>query len=173
MSKTKCDRIYAAAGTAACLWADGVLGTVKMRILDANLRERKAIPVTGIPNRVRVSPSGRMVAWTLFVGGDSYATLDFSTRTAIYDTKTGTLFKTLETFAVTLDGKPYQSIDVNYWGVTFTDDDNTFYATLYTKRPPLPRQRRLRQANRAHGARPRRMPVALPRRHQDRVQVGY
>lgn len=133
VSKTKCDRIYAAAGTAACLWADGVLGTVKMRILDANLRERKAIPVTGIPNRVRVSPSGRIVAWTLFVGGDSYATLDFSTRTAIYDTKTGTLFKTLETFAVTLDGKPYQSIDVNYWGVTFTDDDNTFYATLYTK----------------------------------------
>lgn len=133
VSKTKCDRIYAASSTVACVWADGVLGTVKMRILDANLRERKAIPVTGIPNRVRVSNSGRMVAWTLFVGGDSYATLDFSTRTGIYDTKTGTLYKTLETFDVIKDGKPYRSIDVNYWGVTFADDDNTFYATLYTK----------------------------------------
>ncbi|MGP3926986.1 hypothetical protein [Streptomyces sp. 8N616] len=133
VSKTKCDRIYAAAGTVACLYADGILGTVTMRVLDADLKERKAIPVSGIPNRVRVSTSGRMVSWTAFVGGDSYATLDFSTRTGIYDTKTGTLFKTLETFAVTKDGKPYQSVDVNYWGVTFTDDDNTFYATMYTK----------------------------------------
>ncbi|MGP3947515.1 TolB family protein [Streptomyces sp. 7N604] len=133
VSKTKCDRIYAAARTVACLYADGILGTVKMRILDADLRERKAIPVSGIPNRVRVSTSGRMVSWTAFVGGDSYATLDFSTRTGVYDTKTGTLFKTLETFDVIKDGKPYQSVDVNYWGVTFTDDDNTFYATMYTK----------------------------------------
>ncbi|MFD7259017.1 TolB family protein [Streptomyces sp. NPDC059874] len=133
VSKTKCDRIYAAAGTVACLYADGVLGTVTMRILDADLQERKSIPVSGIPNRVRVSTSGRMVSWTAFVGGDSYATLDFATRTGIYDTKTGALFKTLETFAVTKDGKPYQSADVNFWGVTFTADDNTFYATMYTQ----------------------------------------
>ncbi|WP_367325808.1 hypothetical protein [Streptomyces sp. HUAS ZL42] len=133
VSKTKCDRIYAAVRTVACLYADGVLGTVTMRILDTNLRERKAIEVSGVPNRVRVSASGRMVSWTAFVGGDSYATLNFATRTGIYDTKTKTLFKTLETFSVVKDGKPYQSVDVNYWGVTFTDDDNTFYATMYTK----------------------------------------
>ncbi|MFE0252376.1 TolB family protein [Streptomyces sp. NPDC059010] len=133
VSKTKCDRVYAAAGTAACLFADGVLGKVTMRILDADLKERKAIPVSGVPNRVRVSASGRMVSWTAFVGGDSYATLNFATRTGIYDSRTGTLFKTLETFSVIKDGKPYQSLDVNYWGVTFTDDDNTFYATMYTK----------------------------------------
>lgn len=132
VSATKCDRVYAAAGTAACLFADGVLGTVSMRVLDADLKERKAIEVSGVPNRVRVSASGRMVSWTAFVGGDSYATLNFATRTGIYDTKTGTLFKTLETFAVTRDGKPYQSVDVNFWGVTFTADDNTFYATMYT-----------------------------------------
>ncbi|WP_225320783.1 TolB-like translocation protein [Streptomyces luteolifulvus] len=133
VSKTKCDRVYAAQGTVACLYADGVLGSVTMRILDADLKERKAIEVSGVPNRVRVSASGRMVSWTAFVGGDSYATLNFATRTGIYDTKTGTLFKTLETFSVVKDGKPYQSVDVNYWGVTFTSDDNTFYATMYTK----------------------------------------
>ncbi|MGH3863398.1 hypothetical protein [Actinokineospora sp.] len=132
VSTTKCDRVHAAAGTGACLFADGVIGTVWLRVLDADLRERKAIEISGVPNRVRVSASGRMVAWTAFVGGDSYATLNFATRTGIYDTKTGTVFKTLETFAVTRDGKPYQSVDVNYWGVTFTADDNTFYATMYT-----------------------------------------
>ncbi|MEU6619754.1 hypothetical protein ABZ926_03025 [Streptomyces litmocidini] len=133
VSKTKCDRVYAAAGTVACLYADGVLGTVTMRVLSPDLKERKTIPVSGVPNRVRVSASGRMVSWTSFVGGDSYATLDFATRTGIYDTQTGTLFKTLETFSVVKDGKPYQAADVNYWGVTFTKDDNTFYATMYTK----------------------------------------
>ncbi|MBB4987303.1 hypothetical protein [Streptomyces nymphaeiformis] len=133
VSPTKCDRAYAAAGTVACLYADGALGTVTMRVLSPDLKERKAIPVSGVPNRVRVSASGRMVSWTSFVGGDSYATLNFATRTGIYDSRTGTLFKTLETFSVVKDGKPYQASDVNYWGVTFTGDDNTFYATLYTK----------------------------------------
>ncbi|MET9734644.1 hypothetical protein ABZZ79_29610 [Streptomyces sp. NPDC006458] len=133
VSGTKCDRVYAAAGTVACLYADGVLGTVTMRVLGPDLKERRTIPVSGVPNRVRVSGSGRMVSWTAFVGGDSYATLNFATRTGIYDTRTGTLFKTLETFHVVKDGKPYQSLDVNYWGVTFTGDDNTFYATMYTK----------------------------------------
>ncbi|MCJ1676010.1 hypothetical protein MTF65_01250 [Streptomyces sp. APSN-46.1] len=133
VSKTKCDRVYAAAGTVGCLHADGILGTVAIRVLDADLKELKAIPVSGVPNRVRVSTSGRMVSWTAFVGGDSYATLNFATRTGIYDTETGTLFKTLETFSVIKDGKPYQSVDVNYWGVTFTKDDNTFYATMYTE----------------------------------------
>jgi len=133
VATTTCDRVYAVAGTVGCLFADGVLGTVKLRVLDADLRERKVIPISGIPNRIRVSPTGRMVSWTAFVGGDSYATLDFSTRTGIYDTRTGTLFRTLETFSVVKDGKPYRSIDVNYWGVTFADDDNTFYATMYTK----------------------------------------
>ncbi|MFB6840322.1 TolB family protein [Streptomyces sp. NPDC056361] len=133
VSSTKCDRVYAAAGTVACLYSDGVLGTVTMRLLSPDLKERRTIPVSGVPNRVRVSASGRMVSWTSFVGGDSYATLNFATRTGIYDTRSGTLFKTLETFSVVKDGKPYRSADVNFWGVTFTKDDNTFYATMYTK----------------------------------------
>ncbi|MEU8527588.1 MFS transporter [Streptomyces sp. NPDC048629] len=36
-------------------------------------------------------------------------------------------------YPVVKDGKPYRSADVNYWGVTFTEDDNTFYATMHTK----------------------------------------
>lgn len=132
VSQTKCDRIYAAAGTAACLYSDGVLGKVTLSILDQDLRPRDVIPVAGVPSRVRVSASGRMVAWTAFVGGDDYATLDFSTRTGIYDTHSGMLLKSLESFAVTREGEPYQAADINYWGVTFARDDNTFYATMYT-----------------------------------------
>lgn len=136
VSNLKCDRIYAAAGTGACLYSDGVLGQVEMHILDRDLKQRQSFPVFGIPNRVRVSPSGRMVAWTMFVDSDSYATLDFSTRAGIYDTRTGERLDTLETLAITRDGQPYQAVDANFWGITFTDDDNKFYATMHTEGRP-------------------------------------
>ena len=131
VSDVKCDRIYAAAGTGACLRADGVLGKVRLVLLDEDLKEVDSIPVTGLPNRVRVSASGRMVAWTLFVDGEGYAELDFSTRTGIWDTRTGERIDTLEGFEVTKDGKPLRTADMNFWGVTFTADDNRFYATLH------------------------------------------
>ena len=37
---------------------------------------------------------------------------------------------TLETFTAYVDGGVYKSVDINLWGVTFTADDNTFYATM-------------------------------------------
>ncbi|GII63983.1 TolB-like translocation protein; signal peptide [Sphaerisporangium krabiense] len=132
VSALKCDRAYAAAGTVACLTPVGPLGATSLLVLDASLRERRSVPLRGFPNRLRVSASGRMVAWTLFIDGHSYATTGFSTQAGILDTRTGRLVKSLEDFAITLDGRPYRNPDVNFWGVTFTRDDNRFYATLST-----------------------------------------
>jgi hypothetical protein len=39
----------------------------------------------------------------------------------------------METFSVTKDGRPYRAADMNYWGVTFAADDNTFYATMHAQ----------------------------------------
>jgi WD40-like Beta Propeller Repeat len=100
--------------------------------LDAQLTSKREIPLVGLPNRARVSASGRMLAWTVFVTGDSYNGGLFSTRAGILDTATGDLAGTLEDYAVTLDGKPYQAADLNFWGVTFTRDDRHFYATMST-----------------------------------------
>ena len=36
----------------------------------------------------------------------------------------------LETFTVTRDGKPFKSVDFNFWGVTFRQEPGLFYATL-------------------------------------------
>ncbi|MEU6232112.1 TolB-like translocation protein [Kitasatospora sp. NPDC047058] len=128
-----CLRFHAAAGTGICLQAvHGLLeDTYRAVVLDADLHERRGYDLAGIPTRARVSPSGHLVAWTVFVGGDSYAGTDFSTRTTILDTRTWTLQDDLETYAVTLDGKPYRAADTNIWGVTFADDEH-FYATLAT-----------------------------------------
>ncbi|WP_157430834.1 hypothetical protein [Actinomadura macra] len=132
VTPVECDRAYAAAGTVACLRPVGALSAGALVVMDARLQERRRIPLTGFPNRLRVSASGRMVAWTLFIDGHSYATTGFSTQAGILDTRTGRLVKTLEDFTITKDGVPYRNMDVNFWGVTFTADDNRFYATLST-----------------------------------------
>ncbi|MFI5675728.1 TolB-like translocation protein [Streptomyces cellulosae] len=130
----KCARFYAAAGTGICLQSrPGVLkNSNRALLLDADLRTLRTFPLAGTPSRARVSPSGRFVAWTVFVSGESYSSAFFSTRTSILDTRTMRLTPSLETFSVTLDGKPYDASDINFWGVTFASDDDTFYATLNT-----------------------------------------
>jgi hypothetical protein len=128
----QCDRAHAAAATVACLApVDAFVGT-RLLVLDRRLRPLRELALTGFPNRLRVSASGRMVAWTLFVDGHSYATTGFSTSAGILDTTTGAVVASLEEFSSTLDGVPYRAADVNFWGVTFAPDDNRFYATMST-----------------------------------------
>ncbi|WP_406513358.1 hypothetical protein OG851_35360 [Streptomyces sp. NBC_00161] len=133
-SGVSCLRFYAAAGTGICLQADkgGVQESYRAVVLDAHLKEASAHPLAGIPTRARVSPGGHLVAWTVFVGGDSYAGTNFSTRTSLLDLRTGKLDASLEDFAIRKDGKAYRNTDVNFWGVTFAADERTFYATLAT-----------------------------------------
>lgn len=131
VSGLECVRVYAAAGTGVCVHPD-TPWSYQLVVLDSQLRQLRSFAVPGLPNRARVSASGRMVAWTTFVGGDSYSSGGFSTRTGVLDTRTGTLVMSLEDFTVTREGRPYRSADVNYWGVTFTADDNAFYATMST-----------------------------------------
>ena len=132
VSSLTCARVYAAGGTGLCLRQDGDLTTYQLAVLGGDLTVKREIPLVGVPNRARVSASGRMVAWTVFVTGDSYNGGQFSTRAGILDTVGNQLVGTLEDYAVTLDGKPYQAVDENFWGVTFAADDNTFYATMST-----------------------------------------
>ncbi|WP_030868765.1 TolB family protein [Streptomyces sp. NRRL F-2747] len=133
-SGVSCLRFHADAGTGICLQADkgGVQESYRAVVLDAHLKEVSAHPLAGIPTRARVSPGGHLVAWTVFVGGDSYAGTNFSTRTSLLDLRTGTFDASLEDFAIRKDGKAYRNADVNFWGVTFAADERTFYATLAT-----------------------------------------
>ncbi|MFD3479249.1 TolB family protein [Streptomyces sp. NPDC058695] len=133
-SGVKCLRFYASSGTAVCLRAErgAMQDTYTARVLDSRLEEKAHYALPGIPSRARVSPSGRYAAWTVFVGGDSYAGTNFSTRAAIVDTRTGHLTPTLEAFRVVKDGRTYRAADINFWGITFAADDRHFYATLAT-----------------------------------------
>ncbi|WP_406365835.1 TolB family protein [Streptomyces sp. NBC_01546] len=133
-SDLTCQRFHAAAGTGVCLRSTpGALAQDNQAlIVDADLRTRRSFPLAGTPSRARVSPSGRFAAWTVFVSGESYGAAFFSTRTSILDTRDWRLEASLEEFTVLMDGREYRAADVNFWGVTFAKDDDTFYATLST-----------------------------------------
>ena len=102
-------------------------------VLDADVRTRHTLTLTGLPSRARVSPNGRIGAMTTFVSGDSYTSPGaFSTRTNLIDLASGRTIADLEKFTVTKDGRRIHSQDFNFWGVTFGRDSDEFYATLAT-----------------------------------------
>jgi hypothetical protein len=135
VGELSCDRFAAARGTAICLRLkpDSLPPLTEMLVLDANLQEIHRETLPGTPSRARVSPNGRIVNWTLFVTGDSYAATGFSTRTGLYNLDKKRLIKSIETLPILVDGERYFASDVNYWGITFAADGNRFYLTMGSK----------------------------------------
>lgn len=130
-----CERVYFAAGHGICMGVapSGVEYTAS--VFNSKLRREHTITLTGLPSRTRVSPDGRYGAMTVFVTGDSYLSSPtaFSTRTSILEMASGKQVGQLEQFKVEKDGAPFDSVDFNFWGVTFDPSDSDhFYATLGT-----------------------------------------
>lgn len=130
-----CERVYFAAGHGICMGVapSGVEYTAS--VFNSKLQREHTITLTGLPSRTRVSPDGRYGAMTVFVTGDSYLSSPtaFSTRTTILEMASGRQVGQLEQFKVEKDGKPFDAVDFNFWGVTFDPNDSDhFYATLGT-----------------------------------------
>jgi hypothetical protein len=130
-----CERVYYAGGRGICMGVAPSGVDYRAQVFDSRLRPIDEIALTGFPSRARVSADGRYGAMTVFVSGDSYlqAPSAFSTRTVILDLQSGKRVGQLEQFDVTKDGRPFDSVDFNFWGVTFVPgDSNRYYATLGT-----------------------------------------
>ena len=133
LTPLSCERVDMAGSRGICLVADrGVVTTYRGLVFDDRFRVTHTFDLPGLPSRARVSPDGRYAAMTVFVSGESYASVSFSTRTIFVALKTGELLGNLEEFDVTNDGSVVDAIDRNYWGVTFAPDSDAFYATLQT-----------------------------------------
>jgi hypothetical protein len=129
----RCDRVHMAAGVGMCLRAElGIFPRYEAMLFDSTFEVRHRFDIAGQPSRTQVSPDGTLAAYTVFVTGHSYADGGFSTRTAIVSAATGEEVGELEQFTVLRDGEEFDEEDFNFWGVTFTDDANRFYATLGT-----------------------------------------
>ena len=138
LGAVSCARSYSAGGTLVCLRLEGSTLTTTLhatvyKSTALTARPVRTVTLTGTPSRARVSGDGTLVAWTVFISGDSYNGPNFSTRSGILDLRTGTLIDSLETFTAYVDGRQYRAVDINYWGVTFAADDRTFYVTMGSK----------------------------------------
>ena len=129
----ECMRVHVSAGRGLCLSIAPSGVDFRVSLLDRDLTAGTTIPLAGVPSRTRVSPDGRYGAVTTFVTGDSYTTSgEFSTRTLLVDMAAGKMIVDLERFRVLKDGRELDAPDHNFWGVTFAQDSDRFYATLGT-----------------------------------------
>ena len=123
-----CERTYATRTAGICLFAKrGVVQTYGITTLDGQLLPSGSAELTGLPSRVRMSADSSLVATTTFVTGHSYAQAAFSTETIVR--RDGKSLGNIERWRSVVDGRPLRSVNRNFWGVTFADDDDTFYAT--------------------------------------------
>ena len=128
----KCVRVYYAAGNGICLMYDASAPDtlIQVSLFGSDFQPRHQFTVEGIPSRTRVSHDGKYAAFTVFVAGHSYQDADMSTATILLDTATGASLGNLEEFETWKDGQLYTAPEFNFWGVTFAQDSNLFYATL-------------------------------------------
>ena len=133
VTKTFCQRVYFRAGTGLCL-------TVEQRprirergyLFDDALAIRQRVDLQGTPSRGRVSSDGRPQC-VHSLRQRRLLCESVPDRTRILNSYTGQTLADLEDFEVSKNGAPLKSVDFNYWGVTFSNDGVTFYATLGTK----------------------------------------
>lgn len=128
-----CERSYIGRDFGLCLELNRTSAQPRAftRILDRRLQTVATFPAAGLPIRARVSPDQRYAASTVFVTGENYVS-DFTTKTTLYDLAARKPVADLEQFTVLRDGRPFHEVDFNFWGVTFFQDGNRFYATLGT-----------------------------------------
>ena len=129
-----CERVHATAQGGICIARSRSLtGGYEARLLGPDGRVRHTVRLDGVPSRTRVSADGRYGATTAFVTGHSYAAPgSFSTQTLLIDMRRGETIADLESFTVWRSGRVVDAADVQFWGVTFARDSDTFYATLAT-----------------------------------------
>jgi hypothetical protein len=130
-SELACQRVYFAGGRGLCLAVAPSGVDFEATIFDSGLRSLHRLGLTGLPSRARVSSDGRYGAMTVFETGHAYlGGGGFSTTTTIVDMRSGEPVADLEEFEVVKDGRRFDSVDFNFWGITFAGDSNRFYATL-------------------------------------------
>jgi hypothetical protein len=134
LSPLRCERVHFASGRGICLQTTGDASPPRWQAVtfDETFTVRHTVPLSGPPSRVRVAPTGRYAAATVFESGHSYADHTFSTRTSLLDLESGANLGDLEQFATFKDNAVFRAQDFNFWGVTFAKDGDTFYATLDT-----------------------------------------
>lgn len=137
-----CDRVHEANGQ---LWCFTRITPGKPRYytdptgylfdLKSESTPKASFKVKGIVSRARIARDGRFAAGTAFTTGHSYMGVGgthFSTATFIASLGEPRDAQNIQNWAVSHQGKPITSVDLNLWGVTFDPaNSDHFLVTVY------------------------------------------
>ncbi|HVN85465.1 MAG TPA: hypothetical protein VMW17_11525 [Candidatus Binatia bacterium] len=131
IASLSCERVDYAHGRGVCLAAArGVFTKYSAIVFDQEFRTLFTLALAGAPSRVRVSADGAYAGVTVFVSGHDYVA-DFSTVTSIIDLQRGEyVVPDFERLTVWKGTERFEAADRNFWGVTFRNQPDTFYATV-------------------------------------------
>jgi hypothetical protein len=122
-----CERAHAAAGTVACLSPADESINSRLTVMGPGYSARREIPLSGFPDAVRVSPSGRLVGYTVVVTtGLKHWHTYLPPSSGIVDVDTGVTLHPSADFTLA-DGPAASAL---FSGVTFADD-NRFYLSMF------------------------------------------
>lgn len=131
MTGLACARVAFNGQVGVCLESgSGLFGTTRAVFFGRSFEPLGSVALQGYPNRAQESADGRYAAVTTFVNGSSYAAAGFSTITDILDVAGRHVELELDDLHVTWKGKLFSTAGLNFWGVTFADNDESFFATL-------------------------------------------
>ena len=130
-----CIRVHIAADRGVCLsQGNGVVPSFTTSFFDpaAPLTTIKSY-ASALPSRARISPDGRFSSVTAFISGASYEDIGGEAATIVtiddIDGEGGNTLSSLSRYDIDSDDATYgDSIDAQYWGMTFADSDR-FYVT--------------------------------------------
>jgi hypothetical protein len=134
LTPLSCERVHFAAGHGVCLVSHrGLPTTYAAELFNDRFEVVHRIALAGPPSRARMSPDGRLAAFTVFVSGHAYSNPGFTTRTSIVDAASGrAVAEDLEAFELLQGGRQVAASDRNFWGVSFSPDGARFVATVGT-----------------------------------------
>jgi hypothetical protein len=134
LTALSCLRVYVAAGNGICMAEDtSILNPYRVSFFGPDFKVRSHRSLPGQPSRARVSADGRYGATTVFLTGGTYADESFTTQATVWDMATGAPIANLDDFTAMKDGRAIHAPTMNYWGVTFSrQQEGLFYATLGT-----------------------------------------
>ncbi len=126
-----CERVHFAADHGICLTAEHDDETRYAALLfDADFVETHRLELDGAPTFARVSPNGQLAAASFQTSPPTAEAPFAPSETWLFDTSTGATVADLADFALMRDGVELGEQEVDFWGVTFKQDGDGFYASV-------------------------------------------
>jgi len=137
-----CLRVHAGGDHGVCLGPDpafpGAFTTTFFEI--ENPAQIIKAYASALPSRTRISPSGAFSSVTAFASGSSYEDIstDTTTLVTIDEIDTGSPLTSPSRFvAVGSDDERYENFDVQFWGITWVNDDDFYVTAFYEDYPEI------------------------------------